>query len=495
MRGIKKSVFIFFIVLLTLSLNPAYCDTALKDLKNIYLEYDLQTNEQSFKMKDKEKEEHGQKFAAKLKEIGFNLVDDKSKADAVVHCYLYNVKNAIFYWVVENIRVDFALPNKDFIIASFKRRRAVGGSINDLENAVIKKIQADYVSGEPKFTIDSKGMPVKIEKKRYVYTVLDKKIIYEGEENITKDLWLNPKKSTNQLEILGNKESPKSVAILVYHTHMSPFATITWFGNVIDDRADDTLKYLKNKGILLTSPSGKTTIADTYGYLIRYDIKDKKYGINYFSSITDGGKMNLKRYTADVDETNQGDQLYRRNRQYYRDISYLLSERITDYFVDKNFRVMNLTPARAEFNNMTPQKILDKVKTLYGIDTILLMPYTAYTRWIFDKNPERIKTYIGFQLGYAAYMFQEGNDEPLFKFGEDIKPVWSEASYIVSSKINFFSAEKDDEGELSVLKDGIIDDVWIVGKTLKKFSGYEKGLTQKVRIGGELFTKLSENGY
>ncbi|GEM_PF-2959808 len=470
--------------------SPLRDGMTLKDFKNVYI--DLEVNYKFTTPVDK-KEYYGyiSELKDKLKGIGFNLVDNIKDADLKIIFNIKGAEHALGYGLLaEKAWANFIVTDGDLVIDKITAKyRYPNDTIkNSVFKDLIEKIKIAYRSEDIKIKLDSKGRPIKIDKPRHVYSMLGKDIIYDGDEIVNNELWKDPIMPLMNIKIEGNEQGKKSIGILVYHSDVRP--TSKYY-----DRKKDTVKRVKEYGVSVSKPDVLDKFIENYGYLVRYDLNTRRFAVNYFSRILDS----IKGFSADSDP---GSANIGQNHIFWRDISYLISARLRDYFISKDFRVVNLTPARDELNQLKPYEIINKINDLYKIDKIILVPFTAYTKLTYSMSPGvisgapgRVDTLIGFYLSYDAYIYEGDNDIPVFEFSEDITPISPDASSILQSKISFFSAEVDNLGQMKALKDGVIDDEWIVEKMIRKFSGYEKGITEKVRIGGDLFAKLSEDGY
>ena len=101
----------------------------------------------------------------------------------------------------------------------------------------------------------------------------------------------------------------------------------------------------------------------------------------------------------------------------------------------------------------------------------------------------------GLELIYLAEIYERGQKDARFNYYGRTEAVDPEALTAPESKMNFYSAEYDRNGSPTILKDGFLDDRWVVDRTLRKFAGYRMGLTEKVDIGGEFFEELASKGY
>lgn len=457
----------------------------LKDIKNVYLDYDIEINPKSFQMQFSDMLKYREKFGEKLQKFGFNIVDNKYQADVKIVVKLKDVNNALATWSVNGAILKMFLPDDSFKILAIKTHW-VYTSIDKADDALIEKLSKIYTDEKPIFSVTSDGRPEKI--KPYIRTVLNGEIIYSGEEKIDNDFWANPILPFNSLDIEGNQSSANSIGIIAYNTYLSP---LTAFYN----REEGIIKVLNNEGILISKPQPMDKLIETYGYAIRYDMQNKIYKVCFFVSILD----DLKNFSEDDDP---GDANPSKNHVFQRDISYLLSSKIKDYFASKNYKVIDFTPARLEFNNLKIKDVIQKIATVYKVDKIIVIPYSAYTKYVRIVSPGPISgapgektTMVGFFLFYNTYIYENNNIKPIFKFSNDMEAIPAIAANTYSTKIDFFSAELDDKGEVKILKDGVINDEWIVEKTIRKFAGYEKGLNEKEKIGGYLFDKLSEEGF
>ena len=318
-----------------------------------------------------------------------------------------------------------------------------------------------------------------------IYIVLNKEIVGKREKGAVSRFWEDPTWSLDRLEIQGDKNSSKKIAILVFNTE----------GNVDYER-------LNRKGVQISKLQTRDSIADTYGYVIRFDLRSKAYQTNFLLQIMD--TFNIKHFSSEKKASKVG---WGQSRMLWRDISYLISKTVSVYFTNKDYAVLDLTPARRNLSEMNAQEILDKVSTIYNIDKIIIIPYRAYTKYVFTDTDfvpmygggrmasTRSTANIGLYIDYRTYIYNIHKKTPEFKYKHKLYAIIPKAANIIASKISFYSTEKDKKGEVIALKDGIIDDEWIVEKTLRKFSGYKKGVTNKVDIGGDLFEKLAKNGY
>lgn len=138
--------------------TTVFCETTSRDIKNAYVEYELKTDPQSMSMKDEKREEHKQKFIAKLKEIDFNVVDDIKQSDMKITCYFENVLFVIvFGWQTNKASAVFALPRNNLIITEFKIEYALleRVSLDKMEDMLIEKIKKDYEYIQTRFKIAS----------------------------------------------------------------------------------------------------------------------------------------------------------------------------------------------------------------------------------------------------------------------------------------------------------------------------------------------------
>lgn len=465
----------------------------LKDLNRVYIEMGFNIKDY-YKVTEKDQQDITKMFIDRFKDAGFNIEANIERADIVARCHIKKTANVpMFGWLCEDIAIEFLFPKENFIVAHFSiPERYVYTdhliSIREGLGHVFKNIKECIESGESLYAISNR-VPIHIKEPRYIYVLSNREVIYEGKENLTSNLWADDTAVFNSLSMRGNAQEGKRIAVLAYPESTSPFAIESMLGAVFYDRKKDIKERLAKNGIKPSLPAQKELLDKSYGYAVRYDIKAKRYNTNFFLQFSDYSNLGLYIVRA-KDEYAFGDDS-RDDRVYWRDLSHSISQLITDYFENKGYSVLNLTPARAEFIGMKPSDVLAKLSDV-KIDNLLLVPYCSYTRWISGRGSRYIKSAIGFRLCYAAYLYSRGQDVPVFEYAEDLLPVWSEAASMADSNVKFYDAEKDKDGNIISFREGVIDDEWIIEKTLNKFKGYEKGLNEKVRIGGDLFAKLDE---
>jgi len=454
---------------------PVLNKASLRDLKKAYVNFDI---EYGYSFSDIQKIEAKDVEFAKilLRDAGFNIVDDPEHAD--VEIIFHGLKTAHSYstgWTADSWWVDIIIPGSGEILKQIApkmtdKTRSLKGGVEELVWGIRKELDSGTVS----ITTTADGKSIKDEKPRHVYVVFDREIIYEGDEKINASFWDDPKKHFENLAIERNRNSPRSMAVIVQKADpdiapkISPGASIR---NVVIPQ--------KHR------PANK--ILEKYGYLFRYDLKTRKVRTNFFIEFINSAK-------EFSNESSDDDVMRQQNYVFWRDLSYLLSTKVVSHFAEKGYKVLNLTPARKELEGMQPKDIVNKVQEKYGINEVIVVPFTAYTK-IVKANGGMTSAEVGLFLCYNATIYNNGSDKPLFIISEDISAVTTDTLDKAKCKANFYSADESDLGEVRVLKDGVINDEWVVEKLLKKFSGTERGVNEKIKIGGKLFDELSNRGY
>jgi len=453
---------------------------ALKDLKNTYLEIEFDI-ENYVRLNEKDKVKIIQMIADKFESKGFNIENNIENADIVARCRLMNVAYAaIFGWQCGDISIEFLFPKEKFTVARFSvPERYIGKGmhfgIKENLGRIFKKIEQCINREEPLYAI-SNGLPVRIKNLKNIYVLLNREVVYKGKEEFKSDFWTDQTAPLNNLSAAGDPKSEKRIAILVYPCSMMPF----------DQKQD-----LKKNGIKPFIPAEKELFDKSYGYVVRYDTKTKGYYVNFFLEFSD--YLDLDRYVVHNKEEYAFGFDCKDDRLYWHDLSCSISRAITSYFINKGYSVCDITPARTEFIGMKPHDIFAKLSDA-KINKILIVPYSAYTRWVSGKSSSYVESAIGFRLYYGAYLCAKDQSDYIFEYANYVTPMWAEAANMADSKVKFYDAEEDKDGNIVAYREGVIDDDWIIDKTLKKFIGYEKGLNEKVKVGGELFSKFDEQG-
>ena len=498
--SVKRSI----IPVILIACHCLVCDTSicenvtLSELKNVYVDYQLSVA--SFggmygALKDSEKEEYYKDLVGRLESIGFNMVEDRNDADMIVKCHFEEITRPLFSpWYATYVEVDLIEPKTGYIIHRITGRSSeftFGGSgvpIKDMQKLIAGKIENEY-HAEKYFKTSAQASTIDEGKSELIHTVFDGEIIYKGEYTAS-SFWEEPILPLDQLKVQGNPHSDRSIAVLVF------------IPNYV--RGKDILE---KKGVTIYKPRPLDCIANTYGYVIKYNIKNRKYSGNFMLSHKDA--IVFDNYSSEE----PGKKLRIGGAAvFWRDISYLLSKEIAEYFTGKGYKVIDLTPARYSLNGMSPRQILDEISQMYDISEIFIMPYEAYSKKVSTSSDSlpvfsgsyeyggRIETvkktaYAGLFITFKAYIYNKDDKKPLFKYYWTLSPLSPEIAEMSTSKINFFSCKKDKNGEISILKDGVVDDEWVVRKALREFSGYEEGEIEKVRIGGRLFDELSSKDH
>ncbi|MBI4707483.1 MAG: hypothetical protein HY761_06115 [Candidatus Omnitrophica bacterium] len=446
-------------------------DKALKDFKKAYLEYNFHWVPLPLvkPLQESEKDDFRQRCASKLKDIGFELVDDKENADIIVKFYIEEAKKMLFGgWDADLAWVQFSLPQNGFIVANYFSTFPASiivdpSTVADHENRVLDFVKKDYDSGKLLVTIlpDGTSSDYKVPSEpKYKYTMVNGKVISEGQEKMNHGLWDDPVKALGELKVKGNPGSKKKIAILVYRFFGFPNAA----------------SVKPNAFFLLKPTFPEDTLAERYGYLVTYHVKEGKYLANFSPQKWFEGEGNVP---------------------FLNDISYILSEKIEDYFLEKGYVVLNLTPARYQFVDMKDNEISELTLRKYGIDEILVVAYVGRTKSYSVSSYgsyRETKQEVGLRIDYIVNVCKKNSGSALL-FGGVLEASPPEATLWRYSRLNFYSVKKNRDGEIVSFGDGVIDDDWIIEKTLRKFLGYEKGLTKKVRIGGDFFESLSKKGY
>lgn len=468
---------------------PVFTNATLSDLKNLYIDFEAEYDK-DFKAPKKFEEirnKYREKFGKKVEEkLGFNVVDNIGEADAVLNLRLRAASyDFLGCWAAYWAYAEFMVPGTNFLIKDFVAISNNSGNhilVGFLEGDLIKKIKKDLEEGHTKFSTTPDGRVIRIIPDRKEYIVDDGRIIYTKKEKIDRNLCPDPLLPLDKLPVKGYAGSPRSIAILVYHT--------SYIGNLGDkpeERMEKLFKNMENHGLLMEKFRDRGDLHYTYGYLVRLDYKRQKY---YISALQ-------KRFLSVSDKSFSAEKLAGKERvnfPFWRDMSFVLSERVSDYFIKNGYKVINLTPARLDFSKKTPEEVVATVSGLYDIDEVMIVPYTALTKWQWRDYDTRHYR-VGLLLAYASYIFEKGNKKPVFEFAENLKPIAEKENTLYGVRTRFHSFVEDDNGKIMALCDGIIDDGWVVSRLLKKFSGQEKGITEKVRVGGDLFEELSNQGF
>lgn len=313
----------------------------------------------------------------------------------------------------------------------FKKSRKLENEITDFNN----------ISGEP---------------------MLFKNKFYSSLPQIMKNPWEDPLEDVDSIKIqkTGNKNG-KTIAVLVFYN-----------------------EYLNanKKSIKIKTPPAKTGIPDSYGYVYRYDIAKQQLQSNFMNEMKD--YFEVEKFSNDK-TTKQGG-----NRFFHRDLSYLISKKVTKYFLDRKFQVLNLTPARFSLKKYSINDIFAAINKKTNFDYLLLIPYRAYTKKVrtYTKKRTRPRKDIVFrgikiptlpEVGYDikvglildcdAQIYELNKKKPLFKKSYSLTAIDSSFFSTEAMRIRFHSYSRDKNKNVDVLKDGIIDDEWTVNKTINGF--------------------------
>lgn len=321
------------------------------------------------------------------------------------------------------------------------------------------------------------------------------KVIYEGPiqtEPILSDVKSSP---IGNLTIEGQSDSPKAVAVLVYPYRLD-YSQSSYYDS---DRGKFMTHDLQQLGFRTISIEKKKTIADQYRYLLRYDLDKKRFEINYFGT-------DMERLADFSEQSALVNGPLNATGFFPYDLSFSIADKIVSRFKNNNYRVLNLTPSRSELNGKSIKDIQALVHEKYGIDQIMFVPITAYTKCV-ERSKTSVISHIGLILCYNVMIFENGKPAPTFTHFENLSIgdithgfLGIKNEKIVVDRFMFYSEDSSEDRKLhpdrpiKFYKDGVIDDTFAATKILERFEG-------KVSPGeadsdkGSLFNKLQGAGF
>jgi len=270
--------------------------------------------------------------------------------------------------------------------------------------------------------------------------------------------FVNPIKDLSDLELKGGKGDDKKIAILVYGA----------------ENYKPHYRQLNKKGLVFLRYPDKTNIPETYGYVYRYDPKNKKLELNQFKDAVPF--RNYSNYTEERSPNFQG------NKLFWRDISFMMSETIEKYYIGKGLNVLNLTPYRSFFEHKSPEEILKFLFDEHKITRLVIIPHRINTRTMerkdvyFKGNKNKqiilsdgynIKT--GLIANFSIFIFEKGGIKPVYNKELFLSAFDSDFFSYHGIRFQFHSIVKDVDGNLIFLRDGHIDDEWAVNNLLNRF--------------------------
>ncbi|MDD5422427.1 MAG: hypothetical protein PHT32_03275 [Candidatus Omnitrophica bacterium] len=249
----------------------------------------------------------------------------------------------------------------------------------------------------------------------------------------------------------------KKIAVLVY----------------ISENVRDDYKKINKKGLRVQVPEAMIDIPNTYGYMYRCDIPK---GIIKSNLLNDMGDMLVaKNFSNSFVKTWGCDKMF------WRDVSCLISGNVKKALGEMGVEVCDLTPARFSLNEFTPQAILSVINQKMPCDYLLLVPYKIYTKKTKHiirhfRGPQGMlitdvknTSFMGLFLDYKGVMYKYNEVKPLFQGDYALAAIDSSVLSYHDIRIRFFSDSRDKDGNVVVLKDGVMDDEWVVSRLISRF--------------------------
>lgn len=336
---------------------------------------------------------------------------------------------------------------------------------------------------------------------RYIRTIENDQIVYEGPEKIDPTVWEIERRPFGELQMEGDASAAKSIAILVYPYNLD----IVTFNSFGFNRAGYMANEIKKTGLRINPVVIYHTFPEQYKYSLRYNLDRKNVETNFLSDDIDFGKLiDYSEQTKLMKGNPYG------NGEFPHDLSGQVAGSIGQKFASDGYRVLDLTKSRDDLSGKSLDEIMSAVHKKYGVNRIMFVPIRAYTKWVWDFGTSK-RTEIGLLLCYASIIFEHDKADPIFMYTDNVDIANSSYGFlgrknksIPGLRINFYTEDWSEDRKIhpdrpiKFYKDGVLDDLWAARAVIDKFSGQASSSSINENNGGlaeaYLFQKLREDG-